>query len=143
MRNVLLTGATGAIGPSVTKAFFDAGYNVRILAHCKADYNSLPSVQIWQGDVTDTLSVESALVGIDAVVHMAALLHIINPPPELRTKYEHVNIRGTQIVVEAARKAKVRRIVFFSTIAVYGYSHGLLLNEGVVTNLLMVSANTF
>ena len=67
--------------------------------------------------------------GVDAVVHMAALLHIINPPPELREKYERVNIGGTATVVEAAIKAGLKRVVLFSTIAVYGPSDGCVLNE--------------
>ena len=60
---------------------------------------------------------------------MAALLHIVNPPPELREKYERVNIGGTATVVEAAIKAGVKRVVLFSTIAVYGPSDGRVLNE--------------
>jgi len=60
---------------------------------------------------------------------MAALLHIVNPPPELREKYERVNIGRTATVVEAAIKAGVKRIVLFSTIAVYGPSDGCVLNE--------------
>jgi UDP-glucose 4-epimerase len=39
--------------------------------------------------------------GVDAVVHLAALLHI-NPPPELRQKYERINVGGTATVVDAA-----------------------------------------
>ena len=66
---------------------------------------------------------------MDAVVHMAALLRIVNPPPELRKKYERVNIGGTATVVEAAIKAGVKRVVLFSTIAVYGPSYGRVLNE--------------
>ena len=73
--------------------------------------------------------VQSAMRGVDAVVHMAALLHIINPPPEMREKYERVNIGGTATVVEAAIKAGVKRVVLFSTIAVYGSSDGCVLNE--------------
>ena len=42
----------------------------------------------------------------------------MNLPPELREKYEHVNIGGTVTVVEAAIKADVKRVVLFSTIAV-------------------------
>ena len=48
---------------------------------------------------------------------MAAFLHIVNPPPELREKYERVNIGGTATVVEAAIKAGMKRVVLFSTIA--------------------------
>ena len=72
---------------------------------------------------------QSAMRGVDAVVHMAALLHIINPPPEMREKYEHVNNGGTATVVEAAIKVGVKRVVLFSTIAMYGPSDGCVLNE--------------
>ena len=81
------------------------------------------------GDVTDQVAVQSAMQGVGAVVHMAALLHIVNPPPELREKYKRVNIGGTATVVEAAIKAGVKRVVLFSTIAVYGPSDGRVLNE--------------
>jgi nucleoside-diphosphate-sugar epimerase len=66
---------------------------------------------------------------VDAVVHMAALLHIINPPPAMCEKYERVNVGGTATVVEAAMKVGVKRVVLFSTIAVYGASEGGVLNE--------------
>jgi UDP-glucose 4-epimerase len=81
------------------------------------------------GDVTDAKSVRTAVQGVDAVIHMAALLHIVNPPLEMREKYERVNVGGTTTIVEAAIKAGVKRIVLFSTIAVYGPSAGRVLNE--------------
>ncbi len=67
--------------------------------------------------------------GIDAVIHLAALLHIVNPPPSLQPEYERINVGGTATVVEAARQAGVGRMVFFSTIAVYGDSAGGILTE--------------
>ena len=60
---------------------------------------------------------------------MAALLHIANPPPEMREKYVRVNVGGTEAVVDAAIKAGVQRVVLFSTIAVYGASGGRVLDE--------------
>jgi nucleoside-diphosphate-sugar epimerase len=91
-------------------------------------------VEALTGDVTDQVAVHSAMRGMDAVVHMAALLHIVNPPLELREKYERVNIGGTATVVEAAIRAGVKRVVLFSTIAVYGPSEGRVLNETSPTN---------
>jgi len=67
--------------------------------------------------------------GVDAVVHMAALLHIVNPPSEMREKYERINVGGTATVVEAAISAGVKRLVLFSTITVYGQANGQVLNE--------------
>jgi len=60
---------------------------------------------------------------------MAALLHIVNPLPELREKYERVNVGGTARVIEAAIEADVRRVVLFSTIAVHGQASEQVLHE--------------
>ena len=70
---------------------------------------------------------------MDAVIHLAALLHIVNSSPAMRGKYEHVNVGRTATVVEAAIKAGVRRVVLFNTIAVFGASDGCVLNEASPT----------
>jgi UDP-glucose 4-epimerase len=88
-----------------------------------------PGIEARIGDVTDELGVQSAMQGVEAVVHLAALLHIVNPPPEMREKYERINVGGTATVVKAAIKAGVKRVVLFSTIAVYGPSDDRVLNE--------------
>jgi UDP-glucose 4-epimerase len=66
---------------------------------------------------------------IAAVIHLAAFLHIINPLSTLREKYDRINRGGTATVVNASIQASVRRVVFFSTIAVYGASAGRVLTE--------------
>ncbi|MDO9566738.1 MAG: NAD-dependent epimerase/dehydratase family protein [Candidatus Desulfaltia sp.] len=127
---VLITGATGAVGPRVVHALDQAGFRIRSFSVDTPTLGMFPqSVEVLIGDVTDQVAVESAMQGVDAVVHLAALLHIVNPPPELREKYERVNIGGTATVVDAAIKAGVKRVVLFSTIAVYGSSEGRVLNE--------------
>jgi UDP-glucose 4-epimerase len=70
-----------------------------------------------------------ALDGADCVVHAAALLHINNPSPELHEQYRRVNVGGTENVVRAAAEAGVRRVVYCSTIAVYGYNRQQTLTE--------------
>lgn len=128
--SVLITGATGAIGPRVVHALDQAGLRIRAFSFDTPASGMFPqSVENLIGDVTDQVAVQSAMRDVDAVVHMAALLHIVNPPPELRAKYERVNIGGTETIVQAAIRAGVKRIVFFSTIAVYGRSNGCVLNE--------------
>lgn len=86
-------------------------------------------MEVLTGDVRDKEAVQGAVRGVDAVIHMAALLHIDNPPPEMREKYERINVGGTAVVAEAALRAGINRFVFFSTIAVYGPSNGCVLNE--------------
>ena len=127
---ILLTGATGAVGPLVVKAFHDAGYSIRTLSIDPPPAGIWPDdVEARVGDVTDVSEVRAATDGVDAVVHMAALLHIVNPRPEMREKYVRVNVGGTEAVVDAAIKAGVQRVVLFSTIAVYGASGGRVLDE--------------
>jgi nucleoside-diphosphate-sugar epimerase len=127
---VLVAGATGAVGPCVIHALDQAGFRIRSFSVDTPTSGMFPqNVEVLIGDVTDPVAVQSAMQGVDAVVHMAALLHIINPPPELREKYKHVNVNGTATVIEASIKAGVKRIVLFSTIAVYGPSNGSVLNE--------------
>jgi len=128
--NVLVTGATGAVGPSVVQALCEAGYTVRTFSLDRSLSGVFPpNVQELIGNVTDPSAVQSAMRGVDAIVHLAALLHIVNPPPELRKKYERINVGGAANVIEAAVKAGVKRIVLASTIAVYGPSNGQILNE--------------
>ena len=127
---VCITGATGAIGPHVVFALFNAGYRVRTFSVDEAPAGTFPpNIEVVIGDVTDASAVNSAMQGVDVVVHMAALLHVVDPPPEMQEEHERVNIGGTATVVEAAIKAHVRRVVLFSTIAVYGRSAGRLLSE--------------
>ncbi|RJQ25934.1 NAD-dependent epimerase/dehydratase family protein [Candidatus Parcubacteria bacterium] len=135
MKTVLVTGATGTIGPRVVRYLHQAGYQIRAFS-VDAPTTGIfpPDVEVVIGDVTDKSSVESAMQGVDAVVHMAALLHIVNPPLEMREKYEQVNVGGTATVVEAAIKAGVKRVVLFSTIAVYGVSPSSILHEQSAAN---------
>jgi nucleoside-diphosphate-sugar epimerase len=127
---VLVTGATGAVGPRVVHALHQAGCQIRAFSVDTPAAGMFPqSVEVLIGDITNEAAVESAMQGVGAVVHLAALLHIVNPPPEMREKYERVNIGGTATVVDAAIKAGVKRIVLFSTIAVYGPSDGCVLDE--------------
>ena len=58
------------------------------------------------GDITDRVAVRTAMQGIDAVIHLAALLHIVNPPPSLQPEYERINVGGTAAVVDAAQRAR-------------------------------------
>lgn len=121
---VLITGATGAVGPAVAAAFVEAGYHVRTLTRTQPPEGLFaPSVETCSGDVTDAQVVQAVVQACNLVVHLAALLHIPNPPPSLHAEYRRINVEGTQVVVEAAQLAGVQRLVLGSTIAVYGSSY--------------------
>lgn len=125
----LITGATGALGPSVVAAL-SRTHDVRTLSR------QLPpaglfreSVAIFTGDIADGIAVRRAATGADVIVHLAALLHVMNPPRAMRPEYERVNVHGTAVVVDAALTENVPRVLVLSTIAVYGYGGGTVLNE--------------
>jgi len=127
---VLITGATGAVGPRVVSGVQELGHLVRTLSLDTPPAGTFSgNVDVRHGDVTDPVTTRSAVEGVDAIVHLAALLHILNPPPEARAAFERINVGGTAQVVEAAVRAGVRRVVFFSTINVYGDSNGAILTE--------------
>lgn len=122
---VLITGATGALGPRVVEAFLDAGKSVRTLSLDEPAAGDFPDgVDARIGDITDVKAVASTLEGIERVIHLAALLHVVDPPPELEARYEQVNVGGTRTLLKEAVRSGVKRIVLFSTISVYGSGTG-------------------
>ena len=68
---ILVTGATGAVGPRVVHALHQAGYQIRSFSFDAPTVGMFPqSVEVLIGDVTDQVAVQSAMQGVDAVVHM-------------------------------------------------------------------------
>lgn len=127
---ILLTGATGEIGPYVAATLHSLGHKVRTLSLDPPPANiGSEGIEVKIGDVTNASAVQAAMQDVDAVIHMAALRQTMNPKGELEEKYKKVNVDGTATVVEAAIKANVRRLVFFSTIHVYGETSGRIVNE--------------
>jgi nucleoside-diphosphate-sugar epimerase len=130
---VLVTGATGAIGPLVVNAFHAAGYSIRTLSIDHPPAGAWPEgVEALIGDVTDMSAVQAAVQGVESVVHLAALLHIVNPPDHLLDRYRKINVGGTKNVVECAVRENVGRILFFSTISVYGDTGGQIVSEATL-----------
>ncbi|CAN5597558.1 NAD-dependent epimerase/dehydratase family protein [soil metagenome] len=125
----LVTGATGAIGSGVVAALAGT-HDVRVLSRRPAgpDLFRVP-VTVFAGDVADVHALRCAARGADVIVHLAALLHIVDPPPALRAEYERVNVTGTAAVMEAATMEGVSRVVLMSTVAVYGSRERMLLDE--------------
>ncbi|MDQ3065602.1 MAG: complex I NDUFA9 subunit family protein [Actinomycetota bacterium] len=107
---ILVTGATGFIGPYVVRALVDAGHHVRVLEREPGRSSELPSQEAVAGDVTDRASLRRAVEGMDAVVHLIA---IINGRPQ---DFERIMVQGTRDLVEAAKDAGVRRFVHMSAL---------------------------
>lgn len=93
------------------------------------------NVEVIHGDITDYRLIREAVGGIDVAFHLAAKLHINSPAPELKREYERVNVEGTRALVQAMQDAGARRLIFFSTIKVYGTTQpGQIANEASTLN---------
>jgi nucleoside-diphosphate-sugar epimerase len=119
----LVTGGTGVIGPTLVSRLITDGWAVRVLARQVPPTGLFPgSVDVVLGDINDASVVREAASGATHVFHLAAKLHINNPSSSLADQYRRTNVDGTRVIAEAALTGGVSRLVFFSTIAVYGPS---------------------
>ncbi len=114
---VLITGATGYLGAHVAARLAAAGHAVRALVRPGKEGRLPPGCRPVAGDVLDPISVEQALAGCDALVHMAALVRMWARD---RRGFDRVNVEGLAAVLRAAEKSSVRRVLYTSTIAALG-----------------------
>jgi nucleoside-diphosphate-sugar epimerase len=126
----LVTGATGAIGPGLIHALCSNGWRVKAVARNEPTPGLLPeNVEFIAGDVAQPQFMDSVIGGVTVVFHLAAKLHLPDPPANLADDYEQTNVAGTRCVIESAKRNAVKRIVFFSSINVYGPYPGKIPNE--------------
>jgi UDP-glucose 4-epimerase len=115
---VLVTGGSGFIGSHVVDKLRDRGHEPVIYDLRPSPWHEPGTVDTVLGSITDREALERALHSCDAVAHLAAVADVndVHASPE---DAERVNARGTVTVLEAARRAGVKRIVYASTIWVY------------------------
>ena len=120
---VLVTGGSGFIGSHVVDRLLAHGHEPRIFDLVEPQYHAAADVEFVRGDLLEPESVRSAVRGCDAVIHLAAVSDVnkVLSDPGLA---EAVNAGGTRIVLEAARLENVPRVVYASTVWVYGSSNG-------------------
>ncbi len=119
----LVTGATGAIGPSVVHALCRAGHEVTVLCRTKPEQGLLPDgVRVLRGDIVDHQAVDEATHGQHVIIHLASLLHVNEPSPAQEAEIERINVGGTRNLLIAAKRNFVERVVFISSISVYGHA---------------------
>jgi UDP-glucose 4-epimerase len=140
---VLVTGATGALGPTLVNYLLNSGYAVRSYG-LDRPHPRLFGEQIEHitGDINDEERLLRALAGADTVFHLAALLHIENPDPSLAARYQQVNVQGSRNVAEQAAKAGARRLIYFSTVKVYGVQQSTPVTEDYPTDPQTLYAKT-
>ncbi|HTJ26076.1 MAG TPA: NAD(P)-dependent oxidoreductase [Candidatus Limnocylindria bacterium] len=127
---VLITGGLGFIGAWTARTLLAQGHAVRLFdVHAeRALFDAIGGeyareVELRVGDITDAASVDAAVTGCDAIVHLAAvLIPTARKDPLLGAR---VNVLGTLHVFEAAKRARVRGIAYASSAAVFGPDDGI------------------
>ncbi len=115
MRRVFVTGGTGFVGRAVIHALRAEGCAVRCLVRrgSERDLRGLGAIERLEGDVMSRQSLDHAMDGCDAVIH---LVGIIREHPAIGVTFERVHTQGTINVLEAAAAVGARRYVHMSAL---------------------------
>jgi UDP-glucose 4-epimerase len=129
---ILVTGGAGFIGSHSVEALLGAGVRVRVLDNFSAGKRTnLPAharLEVVEGDIRDPAAVSGALAGASHVLHLAAQVFVqvsVRDP----VASAQVNVIGFLNVMDAARRAGIRRMVYASSAATYGTPRQLPLAE--------------
>ena len=106
---VLVTGGTGFVGPHVVRALAASGHGLRLLVRDATRSRELPGQPVV-GEMTNAVSLATAVEGVDAVVHLVAIRQ------GRKEEFERVMEQGTRDLVEAAKRAGVSRFVLMSAL---------------------------
>jgi UDP-glucose 4-epimerase len=123
---VLVTGGSGFIGSHVVDQLAEAGHKPVIYDRRPSPFRD--DIQTELGELSDLTRLELAMSGCDAVMHLAAAADV-NEVAKMPVESEAANARGTINVLEAARGAGVKRVVYASTIWVYTGESGERVDE--------------
>lgn len=118
---IFVTGATGYIGNHLALRLAEEGNIVHALSR-SAQKNYLlshPNIKIFEGDITDILSLEKAMQGCEQVYHLAAFARVWAKDPKV---FYQLNVEATKHVLDVAKSNGVSKIVFTSTAGVLGPS---------------------
>lgn len=124
MRKFLVTGGAGFIGSHIAAALVQRGDEVRVLDNLSTgDRKNLSDidekVQFIEGDLNDTSLVADAVADVDCVFHQAALASVPRSV-EFPLDTNRACVTGTVNLLDQARRAKVRRVVYAASSSAYG-----------------------
>ena len=130
---VFVTGGAGFIGSHVCERLLHSGAEVIAFDDFSSGNTRIEGATVIEGDVRNFEEVLAAMADCTHVVHLAALASVpasfANP-----SQSESVNLQGTLNVIEAARQAGAKRIVFSSTAAIYGDATDQPVTESTTAN---------
>lgn len=116
MMQILITGATGFVGHALVPLLLARGHHIRAATR-RADAHVPGAETIAVGDIGPDTDWSAALDGVDAVVHLAARVHVMrDTAADPLADFRHTNTAGTRRLAEAAAERGVRRFVYLSSI---------------------------
>ncbi len=121
--NILVTGANGFIGQALCPALQRRGHAVRRAVRNRhaASQSGAQEGTVALGNIDEQTDWSSALQGVDAVIHLAARVHVMQESAgDPLAAFRRVNVAGTERLARAAAEAGVKRLVYVSSIKVNG-----------------------
>jgi dihydroflavonol-4-reductase len=127
---VFVTGGTGFIGGEVVRQLRARGDEVACLVRNPEKGAKLRELgcELVAGDLGDERVIRKGMEGCDAVIHAAAMYEV-GIPAKQRPAMREANVVGTELVMKAALEARVPRIVYVSTVGVFGNTHNRVVDE--------------
>lgn len=125
-----VTGGTGFIGGRLVRQLRERGDDVVALVRSPSSASELEALgcELVEGDLRSSEALHRGLEGADSAFHAAAVYKVGVPRKEHEAMHE-ANVRGTERVLDAAFEAAVQRIVYVSTVNVFGNTHGEVVDE--------------
>ena len=123
-----VTGANGFTGSHLVKLLRDRGYEVKGLVRKSSDLSRLQNceIELVYGDICDREVLKEAIKDVDFVFHLAAYVELGLVDAK---KMERVNVEGTRAILEVSQAANITKMVYCSTIGVYGDTGGQIIDE--------------
>ncbi len=127
---LFLTGGTGFIGGEVARQLRARGDEVACLVRSPEKAAKLTELgcELVAGDLGDETAIREGMRGCDAVVHAAAMYEVGIPAKQRPAMWE-ANVIGTERVMKAALEEKIPRIVYVSTVGIFGNTHNRVVDE--------------
>lgn len=124
----LVTGANGFTGSHLVKALLNRGDAVVGLVRRSSDLSRLDgcNIELVYGDIGDRATLATAMTRVDTVFHTAAYVELGLVDT---AKMERINVDGTRAVLESARAAHISKMVYCSTIGIFGDTQGKVIDE--------------
>ena len=127
---VFVTGGTGFIGGAVVRQLRARGDEVVCLVRNPAKGKAAAELgcEIAPGDLSDERAIRAGMEGCEAVIHAAAIYEVGIPVSE-REAMREANVGGTERVLGAALELKIPKVVYVSTVGVFGNTDGKIVDE--------------